>query len=62
MVAALIANDFSLDALAPRGTWAAEAQALEEGIKYYKRAGAGTEMSMSFTNRRTTRPKRSAKP
>ena len=59
MVAALIANHFRLDALAPPGTWAEEAQALEENIKYYKRAGAGTEMSMSFTNRRTTKPNRS---
>jgi hypothetical protein len=58
MVAALTANDFDLSALAPRGTWAEEAKTLEDSIKYYKRAGAGTEMSISFTNRRTTKAKR----
>jgi hypothetical protein len=59
MVAALVANDFGLDALAPPGTWAQGQQALEANIKYYKRAGAGTEMSLSFTRRRPMKAKRS---
>jgi hypothetical protein len=59
MVAALIANDFRLDALAPPGAWAGEQRALEANIKYYKRAGAGTEMSLSFTKRRPAKSQRS---
>jgi hypothetical protein len=49
MVAALTASQFGLDALAPAGTWAAEAETLASSIRSLKRAGAGTAMSVGLS-------------
>lgn len=57
MVAALTAHDFNLDALAPVGTWENEAKVLEQNIRYYKRAGAGTAMSVQISSRKGRRQK-----
>ena len=48
LIATLVANDFSLAALAPAGTWSDEAVALKESIRSLKRAGAGTDMSVGL--------------
>jgi len=56
MVAALVASAFSLDALAPARTWEDEQRALDESIKHYKRAGAGSQMSVSITQQRRRKP------
>lgn len=58
MVAALVASGFSLGALAPAGTWDDEQRALDESIKYYKRAGAGSQMSVSITPQRRRKSRR----
>lgn len=50
IVAALVQADFSLDALAPPGTWSDGEAVLEANIKYYKRIGAGTELSRRITD------------
>lgn len=47
IVSALITSNFSVDALGPIGAWKSEKAALEENIKYYKRIGSGTEMSIA---------------
>ncbi|MGY4396245.1 hypothetical protein ACVWZA_001418 [Sphingomonas sp. UYAg733] len=48
LIAALTANEFKLEALAPAGTWADESRALNASIKSLKRAGAGSEMSIGL--------------
>lgn len=58
MVAALVANNFSLDALAPPGTWNVAMNALERNIRYNKRAGAGSLMSVSITPQRPRKPRK----
>lgn len=59
MVTALTANNFELTALAPEGVWRREAEVLEKSIRHFKRAGAGTDMSVSINrarNRGKSRP------
>lgn len=51
IVSALVTNAFDLAAIAPKGAWAEEAQALEENIRYYKRIGSGTDLSVSLTKK-----------
>ncbi|WP_299192472.1 hypothetical protein [uncultured Erythrobacter sp.] len=47
IIAALTNNNFSLDSLGPRSAWADEQAALEKSIKYYKRIGSGSEVSIA---------------
>ena len=49
IIAALLQADFSLDALAPPGTWSDAEAMLETNIKFYKRIGSGTDLSKSIT-------------
>lgn len=49
IVAALLKADFSLESLAPPGTWTEAEDTLETNIKYYRRIGSGTELSKSVT-------------
>ena len=47
ITSALVETNFSLDALGPKGAWNEEEAALEESIRYYKRIGSGTPMSIA---------------
>lgn len=47
IVSALVASDFSVDALGPRGVWRDEQAALDESIRYYKRIGSGSDLSIA---------------
>jgi len=51
IISALLAKDFDLSALGPTGAWEKEAQVLEQNIRYYRRIGSGTPISLSLTGR-----------
>ncbi|MFG0548914.1 hypothetical protein [Pseudomonas sp. yb_9] len=53
MLQTLLQHDFSLNALAYPGAWNAEASALEKHIKYYKRIGSGTDLSMTISGKKS---------
>jgi hypothetical protein len=55
-------NDFSVDAIAGRACWIKETKVMETDIKYFKRIGSGTKLSMQLTKRsRESSSKRSKK-
>lgn len=45
-------NGFSLSSLTGKTSWAEEIAAMERDIKYYKRIGSGSELSMQLTKRK----------
>lgn len=55
MLSALMAKEFDLSAVGPVGAWKNEAAVLEQNIKYFKRIGSGTPLSLSLSKRRRGR-------
>lgn len=51
MTQELVRNAFSLTALGPAGAWASESKAMEKDIKFNKRMGSGTPLSLQVTGR-----------
>ncbi|PNG40931.1 hypothetical protein A1354_12220 [Pseudomonas asplenii] len=49
MLQALVEHDFDLSALGPAGTWKNLEATMESDIKYFKRIGSGTALSMALT-------------
>ncbi|MBY8957134.1 hypothetical protein J1G18_07535 [Pseudomonas sp. MIS38] len=49
MLQALIEHNFDLSALGPAGTWKSLEATMESDIKYFKRIGSGTPLSMALT-------------
>lgn len=49
MLQALVEKDFDLSALGPAGAWQLSEDAMEKDIKYFKRIGSGTDLSLTLT-------------
>lgn len=57
MLQALVNDEFELSSLGGPGAWVSEAMTMEKDIKYYKRIGSGTPLSLHLTKKRTQRSK-----
>ena len=59
MIHALIKSNFSLSSLGPASAWSDEIKQMKRDIRYYKRIGSGTPLSMQLTqsNRRKSKSK-----
>ncbi|WP_411387077.1 hypothetical protein [Pseudomonas sp. MPB03] len=49
MLQALVDTDFDLSALGPAGAWQGSVDTMEKDIKFFKRIGSGTDLSMTLT-------------
>lgn len=45
----LVENNFALSSLAPKSAWSEETESMKKDIKYYKRIGSGTSLSVQLT-------------
>ncbi|PTQ78759.1 hypothetical protein C8R26_10174 [Nitrosomonas oligotropha] len=45
----LVENNFALSSLAPKNAWSEESESMKKDIKYYKRIGSGTSLSLQLT-------------
>jgi hypothetical protein len=53
MLQALVQQGFSLDALGYQGAWDEEKNAMEKDIKFFKRIGSGTDLSMTISGKKS---------
>jgi len=61
MLQALVEKDFDLSALGPAGAWRVSEDTMEKDIKYFKRIGSGTDLSMTLTKKNKDNLKRALK-
>jgi len=52
LVNVLVNNDFGLSSIAPARAWKKEAKTMEQDIKFYKRIGSGSPLSLELTKGR----------
>jgi len=58
MLQTLVNNEFSLSSIGGTGAWDSETIEMEKDIKYYKRIGSGTPLSLNLTSKHRQRSKK----
>ena len=54
MLQALVQQEFSLTALAYQGAWDQSTKTMEKDIRFFKRIGSGTDLSMTISGRKSS--------